>query len=539
MAYLLHHLLAESADTYPDKTALVCKDQSMTYAELDRESSCLANGLAALGVEGGSRVGIHMDRNLASIVGVFAILKTGAAYVPVDPACPPARLNYVLTKCGVTCLLTMRDKLATLTQAFPDSFPLETIVVMDGLGVTQTSLGEARLIDWLETRTGESAEAPHTTGADLGLAYILFTSGSTGNPKGVMLSHLNSLTFVNTACDFFEIRSNDRVSNVCPLHFDMSVFDLFVAIKAGATMVMIPESTTIFPVRLAEAIVSNRISVWNSVPSTLLPLATYKNLASHDLAGLRLILFAGEVFPVKYLRRLHEAIPAARFCNMYGQTEANSSMYFWIDHLDVETALPIGRPLPNFEVFALDADGRQITGPGRDGELYVRATTVAMGYWDEPDETRRAFVKHPLDSGASDRVYRTGDLVRLDADGNYLFVGRKDQMIKSRGYRIEIAEIEATLSLHPDIKHAIVIPIPDELVGHRISAIIVPVTPGGISKEDVVKHCRARLPKYMVPETIEFRDLLPTTFSGKVDRKRLSDESIAMAGGAKDSPAIG
>ena len=533
MAYLLHHLLSESTHTCPDKTALVCKDASMTYAELDRESSCLASGLAALGVERGSRVGIHMDRNLASIVGVFGILKTGAAYVPVDPTCPAARLNYVLTKCGVTCLLTMRNKLAKLTQAFPESSPLESIVVMDGLGFTQTSLGDARLIDWRETRTGESAEAPSTTGVDLDLAYILFTSGSTGNPKGVMLSHLNSLTFVNTACDFFQIGSNDRVSNVCPLHFDMSVFDLFVAMKAGATMVMIPESTTIFPVRLAEAIASNRVSVWNSVPSTLLQLATYKNLARHDLAGLRLILFAGEVFPVKYLRRLQEAIPAARFCNMYGQTEANSSMYFWVDHLDVTAALPIGRPLPNFEVFALDEDGRQITGPGRDGELYVRGSTVAKGYWNEPDETGRAFVKHPLDFGTSDRVYRTGDLVRLDADGNFVFAGRKDQMIKSRGYRVEIGEIEATLSLHPDIKQAIVIPIPDELVGNRISTIIVPVTPGGISKEDVVKHCLARLPKYMVPETVEFRDLLPATSSGKVDRKRLSDESVTVAGGSR------
>ena len=528
MAYLLHHLLSETAETYPDRTAVVCKEESMTYAELDRESNRLANALAARGVERGARVGIHMDRSLASIVGVFGTLKRGATYVPVDPTSPPARLNYILTKCGVTCLLTNRDKLANVSQAFPDGSFLDSIVVMDGFESAVGSMGDARLLDWRETLAGTTLEAPHTTGINLDLAYILFTSGSTGNPKGVMLSHLNSLTFVNTAHDFFQISSNDRVSNVCPLHFDMSVFDIFVAMKAGATVVIIPETTAIFPVKLAEIIAGNRVSVWHSVPSALSLLATYKNLASHDLSALRLVLFAGEVFPAKYLRRLQEAIPAARFCNMYGQTEANTSTYFWINQRspDVRSALPIGRPFPNFDVFALDEDGRQVTGPGREGELYVRASTVALGYWDEPDKTERAFVKHPLDPGSSDRVYRTGDLVQIDADGNYVLAGRKDQMIKSRGYRVEIGEIEAALSLHPDIQQAVVIPIPDELVGNRISAIVVPVTPGGVSKQDVVKHCLARLPKYMVPETIEFRDSLPATSSGKVDRKRLSDERI-------------
>jgi amino acid adenylation domain-containing protein len=531
MAHLLHHLLSESAATHPDKTALVCKDESMTYAELDRESERLANGLTALGVERGARVGILMDRSLASIVAVFGILKTRAAYVPVDPASPLVRLNYIVEKCGVTSLLTMRKSLASLARAFPESSPLQSVIVIDGLESTVDSVGEARMVDWPETRTEQSAEPRREVGVDLDLAYILFTSGSTGNPKGVMLSHLNSLTFVKTARDFFQIGSNDRLSNVCPLHFDMSVFDLFVAISSGATVVIVPETTTMFPVKLAEAIARHKITVWNSVPSTLALLATYRGLTDHDLADLRLVLFAGEVFPLKYLRRLQDAIPGARFCNMYGQTEANSSTYFWIDDLsgDAGAEVPIGRPLPNFDVFALDENGRLITGPGREGELYVRGSTVASGYWGEPDQTAQSFVQNPLEPGSRERVYRTGDLVRLDADGNYVFVGRKDQMIKSRGYRVEIAEIEATLARHQGIQQAVVIPVPDEIVGHRISTIVVPVTAGALSKEDVLKHCRAHLPKYMVPEVVEFRHSLPATSSGKVDRKRLTDESVAAA----------
>jgi acyl-coenzyme A synthetase/AMP-(fatty) acid ligase len=290
-------------------------------------------------------------------------------------------------------------------------------------------------------------------------------------------------------------------------------------------VVIIPETTAVFPVKLAEVIAKNRISVWNSVPSALSLLATYKGLDSHDLSSLRLVLFAGEQFPLKYLRRLREAVPGARFCNMYGQTEANSSTYYWVDQLppDARASLPIGRPLPNFDVFALDEGGNRVSGPGQEGELYVRASTVAAGYWGETEKTEKSFVKDPLRPGLNERVYRTGDLVHLDPDGNYVFLGRKDHMIKSRGYRIEIGEIETVLCNHPEIKNAVVIPVPDELIGNRISAIVVPMTPGKIRKEDILQYCSQQLPKYMIPEIIEFRDSLPATSSGKVDRKKLSE----------------
>jgi acyl-coenzyme A synthetase/AMP-(fatty) acid ligase len=339
-----------------------------------------------------------------------------------------------------------------------------------------------------------------------------------------MISHLNSLTFVNSAYEFFKIEKEDRLSNICPLHFDMSVFDIYVALKAGASIVIIPETIAIFPVKLAEIITKKKISVWNSVPSALSLLANLANLDNYDLSSLRLVLFAGELFPLKYLRRLQEAVPGARFCNMYGQTEANSSTYYWVDQLpsDGKGTLPIGKALPNFEVFALDENGNRIHDPEQEGELYVRASTVALGYWDEPEKTRNAFVRNPLRPDLSERVYRTGDLVRLDSDGNYVFLGRKDLMIKSRGYRIEIGEIETVLCNHPDIKNAVVVPIPDELIGNRLSVIVEPLTPGKITKDDIVKYCSVRLPKYMIPEMIEFRDSLPTTSSGKVDRKKLS-----------------
>ncbi len=530
MAFLLHQLLSESAANHPHNQAIAFKDDTISYAELERESNKLADCLLKIGVERGERVGIYMNRCITAIIGVFGVLKAGATYVPIDPLCPPGRLNYIINKCRIKFLLAVREKLTAVEQAFPAGCPLESILLFNS-GMPGSSSLPSQLIDWQQIREAAGGDAPRIRSIDTDLAYILFTSGSTGNPKGVMLSHRNALTFINAAHDFFGIKESDRFSNVCPLHFDMSVFDLYAAFKAGACVVIIPETTVMFPAKLADVIEKNGISVWNSVPSALTLLASYSNLDRHDLSSLRLILFAGELFPLKYLRRIQEAVPQARLCNMYGQTEANSSTYYWVDRLpsDATAAIPIGRALPNFEVFALDEEGRQVAGPGREGELYVRSSTVAAGYWSEPEKTERSFVKNPLQPHLPERVYRTGDLVRTTPDGNYLFLGRKDHMIKSRGYRIEIGEIETVLRNHPAIKNAAVIPLPDDLIGNRISAIAVPFTAGGITKEEIVQYCSGLLPRYMIPEFIEIRDSLPATSSGKIDRKKISEELAARS----------
>jgi amino acid adenylation domain-containing protein len=379
------------------------------------------------------------------------------------------------------------------------------------------------LLSWLEKDVDISGKNHEVNIIDVDLSYILFTSGSTGNPKGVMLSHLNALTFINMACDFFKITKEDILSNVSPLHFDLSVFDIYVAFKAGATVAIVPEGISMFPSKLAEFIQNNNITVWNSVPSALSLLVNYTNLNTFDFSSLRLVLFAGEVFPVKYLRQLKKHIPSAKFYNIYGQTEANSSTYYLIDRVPDEDAslIPIGKSFPNFDIFALDENGKKITEGGSKGELFVRAHTVASGYWREPEKTKEKFIKNPLDQESNEIVYRTGDIVRLDEQGNYVFLGRVDHMIKSRGYRIEIGEIEIVLSNHPQVKTAVVIPIPDDLIGNRIAAVIVPWNGSLINKEDILRHCAKQLPRYMVPETLEFRDSIPMTSSGKADRKKL------------------
>lgn len=523
MSYLLHHLISESAQKHPDKEAIVLKGHKMSYGRLEEESNRLAHALLAMGSRRGDRIGIHLYRSIDAIVGLLGILKTGAAYVPLDPSTPPARFEYMVNKCGIRFLLTSREKLVPLESTLSACPSLVSVVIMNGLDADREYPDSPKLVDWIKARDQVSYSAPEAGAVDRDLAYILFTSGSTGNPKGVMISHLNSLTFVDSAYDFFSIAASDIFSNICPLHFDMSVFDLFVAFKAGATVAIIPEATATFPVELAKFIEKNGVTIWNSVPSALSLLANLGSLPNYDLSSLRLVLFAGEVFPVKYLRRLRAVVPGASFYNIYGQTEANSSTFFHVKETpsDDEAVLPIGRPFPNFDVFALDDEGRQICKSGEKGELYVRASSVALGYWDDVERTNDRFVIDPLKPYTGQKVYRTGDLVSLDEEGNYTFLGRKDHMIKSRGYRIEIGEIETALSTHEGIKNAVVIPIPDHTIGNRIAAVIVPLTKGGLEKEDVLRYCGIRLPRYMIPEIIEFRDSLPMTSSGKIDRKNL------------------
>lgn len=533
MSYLLHQLLFESAQKFPDREAVVFKEKKISYAELDEESNRLSQCLRQLGIVKGERVGIYMNRGIDSVVSLFGVLKASATYVPIDPLCPSERLKYIINKCEIRFLVTVKNKLNNSKALFSTSSPLACILVMDSQVNEAETLGSGKVLGWLSMRDQLAADAPIVSSIDKDIAYILFTSGSTGNPKGVMLSHKNAMTFIKSAKEFFEVTSEDRLSNICPLHFDMSVFDLYVGFLAGATVVILPEMDAVFPIKISEYIQNKKITIWNSVPSALSMLAAFKSLDNYDLSSLRLVLFAGEQFPLKYLKRLQRLLHNTRFCNMYGQTEANSSLYYWVEQQseDENRKLPIGKTLPNFEAFALDTQGNQIREPGQEGELYVRGSTVAYGYLEEPEKTHKAFVVNPLQPELQERVYKTGDLVNLDSRGNFVFLGRKDHMIKSRGYRIEIGEIEAVLCNYEKIANAVVIPVPDELIGNRISALIVPTPKSKIDKQEVVLYCSQHLPKYMIPETLEFRDLLPTTSSGKVDRKRLNEEVTAKITG--------
>ncbi|MBV5339610.1 MAG: amino acid adenylation domain-containing protein [Deltaproteobacteria bacterium] len=527
--YLLHHLLQRSALQYPDNVAVIFKEKSVTYSDLERQSSSIAGALQQLGIRKGDRVGIMFSKSIEQIVALFGILKSGAIYVPLDPAAPAARVEYMIRHCGIECLITTPGNLKLLSLNSEDALGISTALLIgtDAEVVNHGTIVSKSLSLDVEA-AGDHGGFQAVEMSDSSPAYILHTSGSTGNPKGVAISHLNALTFIEMAASYFDVTASDRFCSHAPLHFDLSVFDIFVAIKQGAAIVLLPEMLSTFPVKLAEYIDKEQITVWNSVSSVLTLLADKGVLESRNLDSLRLVHFSGDIMPVKYLRLLAQRMKNAAFYNIYGQTEANSSLCYPIGAIpdDDSWRIPIGKPFPNFDVFALNGERQVVSHPGDEGELYVSSSTVAYGYWNDRDMSGEKFVPDPRYPFLDKIVYKTGDLVRIDEDGNYLFSGRTDHMVKSRGYRIELAEIETVLSGHPDVVAAVAIPIPDDLVGNRIFAVIAPASGCSVGTEELFRYCTPRLPKYMIPETMAFRDSLPMTSSGKVDRKKLGEELV-------------
>jgi amino acid adenylation domain-containing protein len=521
MAYLLQQLLTKSAAQYPDKNAVWARGQSLTYRELDEASNRLSHLLRQSGLRKGDRVGLFFPKCVESLVAMFAALKAGAVYVPLDPSAPADRIGYIMRDCGIKTLITNDAKLQLLDDT--------TVAELRCVVLTEESSTErGGVFSWSSLGGFPPSYPADVSGIETDLAYILYTSGSTGRPKGVMLSHRNALTFVDWCAATFQVHDEDRLSNHAPLHFDLSVFDVYNAVEAGATVYLVTEDLAYFPTTLAKFIRDHKLTIWYSVPSALSLLLLHANLTAEHLECLRIVLFAGEVFPMKYLRQLAELVPGADLYNLYGPTETNVCTYYKVErprlaHMD---RLPIGIACENTEVFAVDDQG-QIAKPGAVGELLVRGPSVTPGYWGDPEKTKRACVPNVHQPNFEEKAYRTGDMVSLADDGNYYYLGRRDNMIKSRGYRIELGEIESVLLSHPEVKEAAVIAIPDPLIGNRIKAVVAAHTAGSLKQVDLQQYCSTRVPQYMVPESIEFHESLPKTSTGKVDRVRLAGAATA------------
>jgi amino acid adenylation domain-containing protein len=518
--YLVQQLLETSAARHPQKIALVDRTRTITYGELDCRANHLAHLLLDHGMTPGDRVGVYLEKSIEAVVSVYAAMKAGGAYVPIDPLAPPARVGYIAADCTIRFLLTSSEKTGALPAIAEADTSLDAAVTLDA---ADSDVIHGVQVLGSAAHSGYPDEAPPPRVVNLDLAYILYTSGSTGRPKGVMLSHLNALTFIEWAADTFGVRSDDRVSSHAPLHFDLSVFDLFAAARGGASVVLVPRAA-LLPRDLATFIEDKEISIWYSVPSALIALVRHGGLTPKSLPHLRTVLFAGEVFPTKHLRRLMAYLPRARFYNLYGPTETNVCTYHEVKDLPPDDVdIPIGRAIPGVQVFAVGGDG-QTTAPHEAGELCVRGPGVMEGYWGDPQRTSNALSGPLPAAGLRTPSYRTGDLVRKDEGGNYLFLGRKDAQVKSRGFRIELGEIEAVLRTHPAVTECAALAVPDENVSNRIAAFVTAVDLVGES--EILRYCGTQLPRYMVPEVLKVVAQLPRTSTAKIDRQSLGADAV-------------
>jgi len=490
-----------------DKEAVVFKGRRISYGSLSDSVSRIMTFLDENGVGKGDRVAIWLTKTPESIFLLLATLGVGAAYIPIDPGSPKARVITLLEDSKPVFLFTSENNLDSLKD---------------------TGTGTVRIVGLKKTEGGYDlaelqSSGPHASLAAPekdDLAAILYTSGSTGTPKGVMLSHGNISTFVAWAAETFGLRQEDRFTSHAPFHFDLSTFDLFAAFNAGGTVCLLDDIMVKFPGTVLGLLREERITVWYSVPTALRMLVEHGRDAVQQLKSLRLVLFAGEVFQPAALRAVMAAFSQARFFNLYGPTETNVCTYYEVPRpLPSETfTIPIGVPCPPLEVGIYDPSGHPVP-PGERGEICVTGPGVMLGYFNDEELTARKRLGERKDS------YRTGDHGYRSADGNIIFTGREDNQVKFRGHRIELLEIEAVIAAHPDIREAAVLVLLDD-TGEQVLRAAVTAKPGSTKPGNSVlaRHIAARLPSYCVPGEIVWLEDMPRTSTGKVDRNRLKEQ---------------
>ncbi|MEM7587323.1 MAG: amino acid adenylation domain-containing protein [Acidobacteriota bacterium] len=523
MGFLLHHSVFEAAQRDPDRDAFRFEGRGLTYAELAERSTRLANLLIAHGVKPHDRVGIYMNKSLELPVALYGVLAAGAAYVPIDPTAPAARVKFILEDCGIRHLITQGSHARKAVRLAADAPGLRCVVGAQP-PATEKASDTPAFLPWSEV----DAAPPQDPGVALvehDLAYIMYTSGSTGAPKGLMHTHGSGLAYARLSAREYGVRPEDRLGNHSPLHFDMSTFEYLTGPWVGATTVIIPEEATMFPLSLAELIESERLTFWYSVPLALIQLLEQGEIEGRDLSSLRWVLFGGEPFAPKHLARLAELWPHARFSNSYGPAEVNQCTAYHLPSgpLDVEQPIPIGPVWPGAEGLIVSADDQEVA-PGEVGELLIRAPTMMRGYWARPDLNQRAFYRQDLFEDFDKVFYRTGDLVRDPGDGNLLFLGRKDRLVKVRGYRVELDEVEAVLNALPDVAEAGAVAVRGDDGQATLCAAVLPREGATLDAAELRRGAAKRLSPYAVPSRIEVRTSLPRTGSGKIDRKALKQE---------------
>jgi amino acid adenylation domain-containing protein len=506
----LHHWLEAAAEHAPRREAVTDPGRgSITYGELNRLADYLCGVLRAAGVARGDRVGIYAPKSIGTVIAIYGVLKAEGAYVPVAYDAPAARNAYIFTDCAVRAIVIERSLVDGLRERFVQS----ALPVLDELHALRIWGIDLVLVGGIHS-TDNDQKPPED------LAYILYTSGSTGQPKGVMLTHANALSFVEWCAATFDVDEDDRFSSHAPFHFDLSVLDLYLPLNLAATLILISEDVGKQPLKLAECIADHRISVWYSTPSILRLLIESGRMQSHRYDSLKIVLFAGEVFPVKHLRALMVVWPRATYFNLYGPTETNVCTWYRIPETipeDRTEPFPIGTVCSGDQARVVDTAGNDVA-PGEEGELLISGPSVMAGYWNLPERNAKAFVE----SADGRRWYGTGDIVREDPPGTYVYIGRRDRMVKRRGYRVELGEIESTLYRHASVTEAAAVALAGE-DGVLIKAF---VTWCGKEKPSTIamkQFCMDHLPPYMVPDRFSFLPSLPKTSTNKIDYQGLKE----------------
>jgi amino acid adenylation domain-containing protein len=497
--------LERSARQFPEKTAFLDEHTSVTFAQLRQQAMALGSFIIKAR-PGTGPVLVFMEKSVREAVGFLATLYSGSFYCPVDATIPDLRVRNMIT--------TLQPKLVLTSQAL---LPRAQGILAAAKANVPAVVIEEHLFCRVEEDLLAAAQAGIVASDPV---YAIFTSGSTGVPKGVCTSHGALRAFIEEFTQRFELSHTDVLGNQAPFDFDVSAKDIYTALKTGATLCLIPRKMFSFPKQLIDFFQLHRVTTLIWAVSALSITANAKAFSYAVPTTLRRVMFSGEVLPVKHLNYWREHLPEAMFVNLYAPTEITGNcLYYIVDRPFAETEqLPLGQPFAHMDVLVLDEENRPI-GPGQLGELVVRGPSMALGYYNNPEQTARAFVQNPLQNAYPERVYRTGDLARRTEQGELLFSSRKDFQIKHMGHRIELAEVELAVNSLDDIQAAVC--LYDTKEGK-----IVLVYQGGASAKDILNGLKPVLPKYMFPQVFRQVDAMPYTKNLKVDRVKLRGEYL-------------
>jgi acyl-CoA ligase (AMP-forming) (exosortase A-associated) len=513
MDFLTWHLLRDSVRRTPDKEALVHGEQRLSYREVARRTGGLATALRAGHVKRGDRVGIYLEASIPQVISIFGVSQAEGVYVPINALLHAEQVMHIARDCGMKGLITTPAKLATLSEILPQIPSLEFVVVTSSDELPGAPVSTHRFDDFCAV---EPPPVWRETSIEKDLAAILYTSGSTGKPKGVMLSHANIVAGSRIVSTYLGITENERILAVLPFSFDAGMNQLMTAFEKGGTLVLI---NFVFGRDIVKSLLKERITGLAGVP-TLWSLITQSNstLDKQLFPDLRYITNTGGAMPQAVLKLLRQFLPSTKIFLMYGLTEAFRSTYLPPEELD-RRPTSMGKAIPDTEILVLTEQGN-LCKPGEVGELVHRGPTVSLGYWNRPEDTQHALRPNPLlppELGDCERVCYSGDLVKMDEDGFLYFIGRRDTMIKSSGFRISPTEVEEVLFQTGRLRGAAVIGVPDDLLGQAIKAFVVVRDGDALDVDTLLATCAEKMPRYMVPKEIEVLSELPKTSSGKVD----------------------
>lgn len=519
---LLDNYLRDSAARHPQKEALICGERRATYADVDGGANALAHALRELGLQRQDRVGVYLDNSVAAVQGLFAALKAGGVFVVVNPQVKGDKLAFILKDCNARVLLTSARPLKVIAAELAACPDLKHVILADSTASANeaeaaTLLAAGKRVHGL----GDLLAAyPHTQppsgNIDLDLAGLIYTSGSTGVPKGVTLTHLNMVTAATSITTYLRNEPDDIILSPLPLAFDYGLYQVLMAFRFGGTVVL--EKQFLYPYQYIALIKKERVTGLPIVPTITAILLNLHDLEQHDFSTVRYVTNTAQALPVHHIKRMRHVMPRARIYSMYGLTECKRVAYLPPELIDKKPT-SVGVAIPDTEVWIEDDEGRVVTEPGRTGQLIVRGAHVMVGYWNRPEETAKYLRpgRYPYE-----RELRTGDVFRQDEDGHLYFVARRDDLIKTAGERVGPREVENVLYELEPVKEAAVIGVPDDILGNAIKAFVSLRDGMTLSEAEIIKHCQARLERFMVPKSVAFLAELPKTTTGKISKQGLS-----------------